>query len=172
VTDEGEGSHAGGAAAPGATSARSPEGALDPFRALEEMFRLMMSGGASAPERPAAPGAIGAPPGPAAPALGLVGQVGGAFMASGLRYWSRLAEIWMRTMPALIGAAARPPDGGAGGAAAALRDDLRAALHELAELPCQESRRLQAELDRIVSGGAAPAPEPEAPYWRRWDAKP
>jgi hypothetical protein len=151
--------------------ARPAEALTDPFRAIEEMFRLMVSATAPAVDRRAvsdpSPGALGAVP----PALGVVGQVGGAFMASGLRYWSRLAEVWMRVLPTLYAAAAQGPAADGDGAAA-LGDDLRAALRELAELPCQESRRLQAELDRIVSPGATAAPDPDAPYWRRWDAKP
>jgi hypothetical protein len=138
---------------------------------MEEMFRQMIAGGTAAAGRLS--GSAG-PFDPVSPALGVMGQVGGAFVASGLRYWARLAEIWTRAMPALALATARAPgsrDGGAE-AGAALTDELRAVLRELADLPCQESRRLQAELDRLTTSGAAPVPDADAPYWRRWDAKP
>ncbi len=135
----------------------------------EELFRAMTAG-FTPPE--AGSTASGAAPGPAGLGLEALGEVSGAFLASGLRYWSRLGEMWIRAWPVLLRAATRAPAGaGADAEAAALADDVRAVLRELADLPCQESRRLQAELDRITAAGAIPAPDPDAPYWRRWDAK-
>ena len=45
-------------------------------------------------------------------------------------------------------------------------------LRELAEYPAQESKLIQAELDRIATAlGPAPGPSQDGRYWRRWEAK-
>jgi hypothetical protein len=97
-----------------------------------------------------------------------------AYVASGLRYWSQLADAWARTVPAVArvltdgDAAAKRPDG-----RAVAIDDLRSRLRELADIPSQESRVLQAELDRIASGlWPKTDAKPDGPYWRRWETKP
>lgn len=109
----------------------------------------------------------------------LTGQVMLACAASSLRYWGRSAEVWGKTLPLLIEAVTtangQPKDGIAGTSTAL--DEMLSMLRERAEMPGQESRRLQAELEQIVLGHASPA-APEVPpdgtetYWRRWEAKP
>ena len=107
--------------------------------------------------------------------VGFVSQLILFFLSSGLRSWGRAAEI-LGTAAPLIGetfSIVGVRGTGDPGQQARNLDELRAALRELAELPIHESRRLQAELERIVLRlGPAPAPaaEPEA-YWRRWEAK-
>jgi hypothetical protein len=102
-----------------------------------------------------------------------------ACAASSFRYWGRSAEIWGKAVPLMIEtltvANGRPKDGIAETSPAL--DEIRAVLRELTEVPGQESRRLQAELEQIVLGNApAGAPEPSSDaadaYWRRWEAKP
>jgi hypothetical protein len=97
-----------------------------------------------------------------------------AYLGSGLRYWSQLADAWARTAPALLrtladgDTSAKHPE-----ARAVALDELRGRLRELADIPSQESRLLQAELDRIAAGLWPKADtKPNGPYWRRWEAKP
>jgi hypothetical protein len=98
--------------------------------------------------------------------------------ASSLRYWGRSAELWGKAVPLIVDMLVlngRLRDDGE--AMARRLDEIRAELREFLELPAQEARRLQAELERIVLGRArdtAPGPPPDAaePYWRRWETKP
>ena len=110
--------------------------------------------------------------------LVLFAQLYFACLTSGLRYWSRVAETWTRIAPTLARALAgmNGEPGGSAEARAVLLEELRAALRELAQLPAEEWRTLEAELERLGSGRpAGPQGEDRAgggPYWRRWEAKP
>jgi hypothetical protein len=96
------------------------------------------------------------------------------FMTSGFRYWRRLADIYGRYYPAIsrsfLGMNSDPSRSRE--RLSLLIDDLRACLREMADLPSQESRLLQAELEKIEwkLWPTADA-EDEAHYWRRWRAK-
>jgi hypothetical protein len=84
-----------------------------------------------------------------------------AFVNSGYRYLARWAEISSRRCPQLARAL---PAFNAGHEVsdrevAELIDDFRAYLREMAELPAEESRRLEAEIDLVMhhaQGNAAP----------------
>jgi len=97
--------------------------------------------------------------------------------ASSFRYWARTAEIWSQAVPPIAAALA---DGGRHpgrdqAISAARIDELRRALRELAEVPADESRRLQQALERLLLrlGPVVESGAPDAEtYWRRWDAKP
>jgi hypothetical protein len=97
--------------------------------------------------------------------------------ASSFRYWARTAEIWSQAVPPIAAALAdgdRQP-GRDQATSAARVDELRRALRELAEVPADESRRLQQALERLLlrPGPVAESGAPDAEtYWRRWDAKP
>jgi hypothetical protein len=111
--------------------------------------------------------------------LQVLSQVALALAASGMRYWGRSAELWAKGMPVLVQGFAQMTTGQQDGGREACRtllDELRAYVRELAELPAQEARRLQADLDRIAGAWPSGAPpggpqHPDAP-WRRWDVKP
>jgi hypothetical protein len=133
--------------------------------------------------RPPGPPGKGSPSGPQ-PRLGapapdvrdlaqFLSQAWLAYVASGLRYWSRLADAWARTLPSVAHAFAQEGDGKRPEGRAVQLDELRSRLRDLAEIPSQESRILQAELDRLASGLW---PETDArqdgEYWRRWETKP
>jgi len=94
--------------------------------------------------------------------------------ASGFRYWARAAEIWSQAVP-LIVAALADGNGRDQATSAARVDELRRALRELADVPADESRRLQQALERMLlrRDPAAKTGTPDAEtYWRRWNAKP
>jgi hypothetical protein len=98
-----------------------------------------------------------------------------AYAASNLRQWGHLMEAWSRALPSFARTLTDGVDaaGSDAEARAMLLDELRAHLRELTEYPSQESKRLQAELDRIAATmWTAPAAAADAPYWRRWEAKP
>jgi hypothetical protein len=98
-------------------------------------------------------------------------QAYAAYAASGLRYWSRTMDVWAKAILPIASGVAEMSAGDAGRpeARAALIDELRACLRELTEMPQQEARRLEAELEKIAG---ALRPEPDGRYWRRWKAKP
>jgi hypothetical protein len=146
------------------------------LEAVSELLRLLTSANqtASAKGRESEPGAPRY-----TEILRLGGQVMLACAASSFRFWGRSAEIWGKAFPLMMEtltvANGRPKDGVAETSTAL--DEIRAVLRELTEVPGQESRRLQAELEQIVLGNAPPG-APESPpdaadaYWRRWEAKP
>jgi hypothetical protein len=106
--------------------------------------------------------------------LQFLGQAGLAYLASGFRYWSRMADAWAKTLPSVTRAAAA---GRASGTSAEDRavfiDELRARLRDLVDIPAQEARLLQTELDRIATELWPRSQEKgEAQYWRRWETKP
>jgi hypothetical protein len=132
--------------------------------------------------RPGSAAASG-PPGNEGPAaddtLARIVQLYLICLTSGLRYWSRVAETWARIAPALARglAAMNGAPGGSAEERASLLDELRAGLRELAELPAEEWRALETELERLGRGGHPGRSEGAdraggGPYWRRWEAKP
>jgi hypothetical protein len=102
-------------------------------------------------------------------------RAGVVFLASGLRSWTRGAEIWARVLPALERSVA---DAGAdparlAAARAVLTDEIRASLRELVEVASHEGRRLQVEIDDVAQRlWPVPAAERSDGYWRRWTVKP
>ena len=110
----------------------------------------------------------------------LFSQVTLAYAASGLRSWQRMVDVWGRAFPPIVrklAEAAGQPDKCLDAYVAAV-EELRVHLRELSETPYQESRRLLADLDRIIAGSQARVrpegqggPDPEEP-WRRWEVKP
>lgn len=153
-----------------------PEPPRAPSLSLADILRIAGAappGASTVP--PSAPASEPAPVDPIDVAQ-FLGQAWVAYMASGLRYWSRVADAWVRAMPPIaravaesVGAQAPDPEG-----RAKLLDELRARLREIAESPAEEARVLQAELERVAASvWPAPPPEPgqEGQYWRRWDAK-
>jgi hypothetical protein len=119
-------------------------------------------------------------------AASALAQLAIAYTASALRCWGTLATMWAAALPsigrAMAGTAARDDDGAA---RAVLLDELRASLRQLGALPGEEARRLQSDIERILSAPGLErrrsAPPPGAgdgagdgpdPYWRRWEIKP
>ena len=104
-----------------------------------------------------------------------LGQAWPLLMASGMRYWARAAESWAKLLQVGIqGMAAGSADPTRVAEDRAIQlDALRAGIREVVELPGEESRRLQAELDEIVAR-LWPGPERDktGEHWRRWAVKP
>ena len=75
-----------------------------------------------------------------------------AWMNSGFRYWRGWADIYASYYPVIMHnlqvMSADPSRSGE--AQGVLIDNLRAYWREMSELPWQESRRLQAELEHII----------------------
>lgn len=90
-----------------------------------------------------------------------------AAVASGFRYVQRWAELSGKAYPLALRATTLSRSGG-GQELGTTLDDLRKTLREMAELPLQESRRLQAELaDAWKMEGPEPAPGEDEPPPRR-----
>lgn len=93
---------------------------------------------------------------------------------SGLRLWTRCAEVWMKVgLAAAQNVSRTQTEAGAGeDTRNALITELRSALRELTTVSSQEARRLDAELEKLERRGRpeTPADEP-GPYWRRWEVK-
>jgi hypothetical protein len=97
-----------------------------------------------------------------------------AWMRSGFSYWRGWAEIYASHYPVMMQSlqAMTADPGRWQEARGVLIDNLRAYLREMAELPWQESRRLQAELEKIAGQvWPAPAGGQEEPYRRRANVK-
>ena len=107
--------------------------------------------------------------------LRFVGLAASACLASSLRSWSRAAELLATELPSFARAIAQASDAPplTPEARALLLEEFRGRLRALTEIPLQESRALQAELESIVAA-IWPAARSTAhdPYWRRWEAKP
>ena len=157
-----------------------------PGLALAELLQRLSNGSAAPAADPAAAPAAekGAGPAPVGGEIARFVELALiAGLASGLRSWSRMADVLARELPAIARALVEQPSPSPTSpeARAALVDDLRSRLRALAELPLQESRLLGAELDAIVAA-IWPAPAPAdgsprdanggGPYWRRWEVKP
>lgn len=90
-----------------------------------------------------------------------------AAVASGFRYLQRWAELSAKAYPLAVRAMARTGSEGGKDLGTTL-DDLRKTLREMAELPLQESRRLQEDLaDVWKMQGPEPAPVEGEPPKRR-----
>jgi hypothetical protein len=105
----------------------------------------------------------------------LVAQAGLVLLASGLRSWTRSAEIWTRLLPAIersmTGAIADPVRQTE--ARAALIDEIRASVRGMSELAAGEARRVQEEIDDVLRRlWPGPAADPPEGYRRRWAVKP
>ena len=149
-------------------------GADEELRALSEALRRVTAGQSVADGAGPAGGSRALDYGALAQFLG---QAAISFTASGLRYWGRMLELWGAAIPSLARALADSARGAsAAGGERALVDELRAQLRQLAELPSQELRRLQVDLDILAAtldrrARAEGRDNPEE-YWRRWEAKP
>jgi hypothetical protein len=82
-----------------------------------------------------------------------------AFVNSGYRYLARWAEISIKRYPefAVLSAGLNANRTITEDEMAALVDHLRAYLREMADLPVEESKRLQAEIDSIMTANASGA---------------
>ena len=112
----------------------------------------------------------------AAAAAPLVARALLATAASGLRTWEGLAQVHGAHHLALLHPLLLASIGGQAAAETARlqADDLRAWLREIGDVPLQEARRLQAELEalsEVMAQGIEP-PDPLAPHRRRWRPKP
>ena len=110
----------------------------------------------------------------------LLSQVILAYTASGLRYWERMVDVWGRAFPPIVRTLAETAGQRDQGldAYVALAEQLRGHLREVAEVPYEESRRVLADLDKIIAGFQSRvrpegpgSPDAEEP-WRRWEVKP
>jgi choline dehydrogenase len=110
--------------------------------------------------------------------LRLLGQMIPVWAGSGLRYWGRVAEIFGKALPSIArglaetGAQTKDSRDHSG----IVLDELRGYVRELADLPTEEARLLQADLDRIAAALQPDLPKERAKghgaYWRRWNVKP
>jgi hypothetical protein len=106
--------------------------------------------------------------------MDFLAQANLVFMTSSFRYWRRLTEIYGSYYPAISRSLLETiaDRSGSGEERGLLIDNLRACFREMANLPCQESRLLQAELEQIERAiWSATEDEKAAPYWRRWRVK-
>ena len=106
--------------------------------------------------------------------LDLLARASSVCMNGGFRYWKRWADTYSSFYPVINrSVAAMDSDPSKSGEARGiLVDTLRAYLREMVDLPYQESRRLQAELEEIIRK-LTPTPdgEQEEAYRRRWSVK-
>jgi hypothetical protein len=96
------------------------------------------------------------------------------WVQSGLRLWTRCAEVWVKLgLAAAQNIGRTQTEAGAGeDARNALITELRSALRELTTVSSQEARRLDAELEKLERRGRPENPGDEpGPYWRRWEVK-
>ncbi|WP_270936610.1 hypothetical protein [Falsiroseomonas oryzae] len=97
--------------------------------------------------------------------------------ASSLRYWRGLADVFARHQGTMMqaatarmtGDAALPPE-----QCHVLTENLRSFLREVGDTAMLEARRLEHELEQVSErlARSAASPDPDAPYLRRWSAKP
>ena len=138
----------------------------DPMNSAFDMYRMMAAAAEACMKYPwtEVTGAGSAPQDTAK----RMQQLYMAFCNSGYRYLARWAEISVRRYPEFT----RLSTGMTASRAitdaelAALVDSLRAYLREMADLPIEESKRLQAEIEAIMAvqaPRAADAPEAQAP---------
>lgn len=134
----------------------------DPMNSAFDMFRMMANAAQAFSRFPgaAAPNA----PGSSGDAQQVM-QLYLAFVNSGYRYLARWAEISARRYPefaeTMAAMNAQPKENAH--RMRALLDSVRAYMREMAELPLEESERLQAEIEKILKvDTGAPASEPKA----------
>jgi hypothetical protein len=145
---------------------------------LDEILRLMTStgkawavGDTATTEKPMGPGETVSD---FRNLMDFLAQANLVLMTSSFRYWRRLTEIYGSYYPAISRSLLETiaDRSGSGEERGLLLDNLRACFREMANLPCQESRLLQAELEQIARAiWAATEDEKAAPYWRRWRVK-
>ena len=151
----------------------------DPMNSAFDMYRMMAAAAEACTKYPWA-GTAGAGSMPADAARRMQ-QLYMAFTNSGYRYLARWAEISVKQYPefAVLSSAMNASRTITEAEMAALVDSLRAYLREMADIPVEESKRLQAEIDAIMaartpdaSHAAGPrAAAAEAPPRRRARAK-
>ena len=147
----------------------------DPLGFPSELLRLLGDAGRDA--MPAGGLLTGSPSVDYEHLVQLLGRAMLAYAAGGLRYWGRMAEIWAKTLPSVGRALSECGAKAQGGTdpLGALTDEIRGCLRELADLPAQEARRFQAELEKLLLGDPPKAseslPDDNTP-WRRWEVKP
>lgn len=147
---------------------------LDPIGTWGEVLRQMTAArdALTPPSASVAAGGGPAPPPVDPQTLALLGQAWLVVVTSGIRYWAHAAETWAKLLAA-VPRSFTAKSGDLAEADATLIDEFRARLRELADLPCQESRRIQAELDDIVQRLSPDASQKASSgYWRRWTVKP
>jgi len=150
----------------------------DMFRTFDELLRTMAATLRGRPMADRAPSSgsvdqeqAGSPEYRAM--VDLLTQVHLAYMRSGLRYMNRWIEscstYYPKIVHALSNAAAKPDR--RSDAIGAVMDDLKAYMREMAQLPLDESRRLQAELEEMLQTFRAAGGDAGGPYRRRRRAK-
>jgi hypothetical protein len=127
----------------------------DPMNSAFDMYR-MMAAAAEAFTKYSWADAAGADSMPV-DAAKRMSQLYMAFMNSGYRYLARWAEISVKRYPefAMLSAGMNANRTITEDEMAALVDSLRAYLREMADLPLEESKRLQAEIDAIMTSKAS-----------------
>ncbi len=156
----------------------STPSAEDLGRSLAEILRLIAAAQTTTPDGPPTSGNVRKPVdvGPdVADIFQFLSQAWLAYVSSGLRYWSRMADAWVKALPSLArtfaaveGSSPSDPN-----ARAVVVDELRAWLRDLADYPSQESRLLQAELDKLATAlWPTSDSSQDGSYWRRWETKP
>jgi hypothetical protein len=106
--------------------------------------------------------------------MDFLAQANLVLMTSSFRYWRRLTEIYASYYPAISRSWLETiaDRSGSGEERRLLIDNLRACFREMANLPCQESQLLQAELEQIERAiWSITEDQKAAPYWRRWRVK-
>lgn len=151
----------------------SPSSYSDVFGAWSEMVRRMaMVTDLRAPRRPDDPREPGAVGETSPDLVAFLAQAWLACMTSGARQWIGAAEVWAQLLTAVV-QTAREGAMGEPAAGTALIEALRTSLRELADLPAQESRRLQGVLEDLAQRLGLDRPGGSAgEYWRRWTVKP
>jgi hypothetical protein len=156
-----------------------PTAEQDAFvRQLSEWGRRMSAASGISPSEGPAPDEAGDASGRAGEARFTPGDglsdVSLRCIESGLRLWTRSAEVWMKLGLAVFQSASRiQAEAGGEDARSLLIAEIRAAVRELTRVSSQEARRLEAELEKLARSDRRDAPGDEpGPYWRRWEVKP
>ena len=139
-----------------------------------DMFRMMAAAAEACTKFPMAD-ASGVGPAPADAAKRMQ-QLYMAFTNSGYRYLARWAEISVKRYPEFVKQSSNMTASRAvtDSELAALVDSLRAYLREMADIPVDEAKRLQAEIEKIMADKPPDAPSASAgqpPPKRRARAK-
>ncbi len=123
----------------------------DPMNSAYDMYRMMAAAAEALTRYPWA----GQTQGQSMPADAAqqMARLYAAFVNSGYRYLARWAEISARRYPefAALSSGMNASRTITDAELAALVDSLRAFLREMSELPVDEAKRLQAEIDAIIS---------------------
>jgi len=124
----------------------------DPMNSAFDMYRMMAAAAEALTKYPWAAQAQSMP----ADTAQQMARLYTIFVNSGYRYLARWAEISAKRYPefAALSAGMNASRTVTDAEMAALVDSLRAYLREMSELPVEEAKRLQAEIDAIVSPGS------------------